>query len=368
MAQVALENLYKNFGQVIAVDHINLTIADGELLCLLGPSGCGKTTTLRMVAGLETPTSGTIKFDETVVNNMHPSTRNVAMVFENYALYPHKTVYYNVAYPLQVRGTASDEIEKMVKEVAALLDITPLLDRLPRQLSGGQQQRVGIARALVRRPAALLLDEPISHLDAKLRARMRGELKRLQKELGNTTILVTHDQLEAMTMADRIAVMNFGEILQLGTADELFAAPANVFVANFIGEPSMNFLPCQLKEDGGAPYLQAETFRFSISEALKQKIADQATSDDLLLGCRPQHLELRKSSPAPERAGEYFQTQVYISEPIGVEQIVHLRVDTDIIHSVVSSDEKFSLDDAVWARIDPKHSHVFDKATGSAIR
>lgn len=365
MAEVALENLYKNFGEVIAVDHINLTVNDGELLCFLGPSGCGKTTTLRMIAGLETPTSGTIKFDQVVVNHMHPRERNVAMVFENYALYPHKTVYDNIAYPLKVRKKSDSEIQQMVKHMAELLDILQLLNRLPRQLSGGQQQRVGIARALVRSPEALLLDEPISHLDAKLRARMRGELKRLQKDLGNTTILVTHDQLEAMTMADLIAVMDQGKILQVGTGNELFSAPLNLFVAKFIGEPSMNLLPCHLLEENGVSFLQIESSRFSISAELKHKILDQKTSDILLLGIRPQHVDIHQSKP--ELNEGYFQAQVYISEPIGVEQIVHLRTGSNVICSVTTSDKKINLDDTVWVKFNPLHGHVFDKASGNAI-
>lgn len=366
MAEVILENLYKNFGQVIAVDHVSLIIGDGELLCFLGPSGCGKTTTLRMIAGLETPTSGAIKFDQRVVNQLHPRERNVAMVFENYALYPHKTVYENIAYPLRVRGGSEDEINKTVFDMADLLDIKVLLNRLPRQLSGGQQQRVGIARALVRRPTVFLLDEPISHLDAKLRAKMRGELKRLQKDLGNTTVLVTHDQLEAMTMADRIVVMNLGNVLQVGTADELFMSPANLFVANFVGEPSMNFLPCVLKEENRSAFLQVETFRVPITVELKQKIAEQATSTDLLLGIRPQNVEVYQSEPKSNK--EYYQSQVYISEPMGLDQIVHLRTGTDIIRSVVSIDMKFNLDDKVWVNFSPQHIHVFDKSSGKAIR
>ncbi len=364
MSKVTLENIYKNFGKVIAVDHMNITISDGELLCLLGPSGCGKTTTLRMIAGLETPTSGKILFDNEVVNHKEPKARNVAMVFENYALYPHKTVFQNISYPLAIKKIPQEEILHIVKEMAILLDIQSLLNRLPRQLSGGQQQRVGIARALVRKPSVLLLDEPISHLDAKLRAKMRGEIKRLQKDLGNTTVLVTHDQLEAMTMADRIAVMDQGKILQLGTGDELFASPNNVFVANFVGEPSMNFLPCEFISKNGDSYLQAEDFKFHTSSEMNAHLGKTLRTNEVLLGFRPQHVILSLTKPTEEG---FTKTRVYISEPLGLEQIVHLRLGNTTVRAVTTSDLKFDIDQEVWIKVDKNHTHVFDKTTGQAI-
>ncbi|RLE58654.1 MAG: sugar ABC transporter ATP-binding protein, partial [Thermoprotei archaeon] len=233
MAKVSVKDLLKKFGNVIAVNKISFEVNDGEFVVLLGPSGCGKTTTLRLIAGLETPDGGEIWIGDKLVNDLPPKDRDVAMVFQNYALYPHMKVYDNLAFPLRLRKLPKDKIDRKVREVAKLLRIDNLLDRYPRQLSGGQQQRVALGRALVREPHVFLMDEPLSNLDAKLRVYMRAELKRLQRELGITTIYVTHDQAEAMTMADRIVVMNEGKIQQIGTPSELYYKPANLFVAGF---------------------------------------------------------------------------------------------------------------------------------------
>ena len=250
MAEVKVVDLYKDFGSVIAVNHVNLDVKDGEFMCMLGPSGCGKTTTLRSIAGLETPTSGDIFIGDRNVTWLEPKERDIAMVFESYALYPHMTVAQNIGYPLKIRGLSKPDIEKAVLEVARMLQMESMLNRFPKQLSGGQRQRVAIGRAIVRKPAVYLMDEPISHLDAKLRAHMRGELKRLQKDLGRTTIYVTHDQLEAMAMADRVAVMRLGVIQQFTTPDELYNNPVNMYVAGFIGDPPINFIAGKLGTDG----------------------------------------------------------------------------------------------------------------------
>ena len=241
MAEVKVVDLCKNFGSVIAVNHVNIDVRDGEFMCMLGPSGCGKTTTLRSIAGLETPTSGDIFIGDRNVTWMEPKERDIAMVFESYALYPHMTVAQNIGYPLKIRGLSKADIEKAVLEVAKMLQMESMFNRYPKQLSGGQRQRVAIGRAIVRKPAVYLMDEPISHLDAKLRAHMRGELKRLQKDLGRTTIYVTHDQLEAMAMADRVGVMRLGVLQQLTTPDELYNNPVNMYVAGFIGDPPDQF-------------------------------------------------------------------------------------------------------------------------------
>src|SRR5579859_7986756 len=258
MAEVVLEEVVKAFGDVIAVDHVSFTIQDGEFVALVGPSGCGKTTTLNIIAGLIELTSGTITIGGRVVNDLDPKDRDIAMVFQNYALYPSKSVGENLAFPLQMRKVPRAEIEARVKRAAEILSIQPLLQRRPRQLSGGQQQRVALGRAIVRDPKAFLMDEPLSNLDAKLRVQMRAELKRLHQELESTVIYVTHDQMEAMTMADRIAVMSGGLVQQLGTPNEIYDQPANMFVAGFIGSPTMNFLRGQVGTDGGRTVVHGE--------------------------------------------------------------------------------------------------------------
>src|SRR5437868_5374653 len=258
MAEVVLQEVVKSFGDVFAVDHVSLRIEDGEFIALVGPSGCGKTTTLNMVAGLIELTSGTITIGGRVVNDLDPKDRDIAMVFQNYALYPSKTVAENLAFPLQMRKVPKSEIETRVRRAAETLSITQLLNRKPRQLSGGQQQRVALGRALVRNPKAFLMDEPLSNLDAMLRVQMRSEVKRLHHELATTMIYVTHDQMEAMTMADRIAVMSNGVVQQLGTPDEIYDRPTNMFVAGFVGSPAMNFLQGQVVSDNGTTCIRGE--------------------------------------------------------------------------------------------------------------
>jgi multiple sugar transport system ATP-binding protein len=251
MADVVFSNVRKAFGNFVAVDDLNLSIEQGEFVSLLGPSGCGKTTTLRMLAGLEFPTSGEIRIGDRVVNDVEPGKRDIAMVFQSYALYPHMTVAKNIAYPLKKRGVPRAEREQMVAKAAEMLQLTPLLDRKPRQLSGGQQQRVALGRALVRDPKVFLLDEPLSNLDAKLRGYMRAELVELHARLGRTMVYVTHDQLEAMTMSDRIAIMLDGKLQQFAPPQEVYRAPANRFVAGFIGTPSMNLIDGELRQENG---------------------------------------------------------------------------------------------------------------------
>ncbi len=261
MSSVRLENITKIFPpNVVAVNNVNLKIEKGEFFVLLGPSGCGKTTTLRIIAGLEKPTKGRVYIDEQDVTDLPPRKRDVAMVFQTWALYPHMKVYDNIAFPLKLRKVPKDEIDRKVREVAKLLRIEELLDRYPKQLSGGQQQRVALARALVRNPRVWLMDEPLSNLDALLRVQMRAELKRLQKELKITTVYVTHDQVEAMTMADRIAVMNAGRVLQIGTPHEVYHYPKTKFVAGFIGSPPMNFIKAVFDFKEGSYVLRGETF------------------------------------------------------------------------------------------------------------
>jgi ABC-type sugar transport system ATPase subunit len=294
MAPITFEHLTKRFDETTAVDDLNIEVADGEFLVLVGPSGCGKTTALRMVAGLEDITSGRILIGDRVVNNVAPGSRDVAMVFQSYALYPHMTVYDNLAFSLRNHGVKKKEIDERVRRTADVLELGELLKRKPKQLSGGQRQRVALGRAIVREPQGFLMDEPLSNLDAALRVQTRAEILRLQKRLGTTTIYVTHDQIEAMTMGDRIAVMNKGQLQQLGAPEELYERPANTFVATFIGSPAMNMLPSSVLGLGG---------------------------NGQLAGFRPEHVQLGNG-----RAGAgTLNAAVEVVEYLGDEQLAHLR-------------------------------------------
>ena len=315
MARIVMENLSKVYsGGVKAVSDINLDVADGEMIVLVGPSGCGKSTLLRMVAGLETITSGTLRIGERVVNALEPAERDIAMVFQNYALYPHMTVYNNLAYGLRNQGVAKAEIDRRVNEAAAMLQIGDFLQRKPRQLSGGQRQRVAMGRALVREPAAFLFDEPLSNLDAKLRVKMRVEIRQWQKRLGTTSLYVTHDQLEALTLADRLVVLNAGRIEQVGTPMDLYSRPQTVFVAGFIGSPAMNMLSVDwLRGQGAAPAnLPAGTDLVGVRP------------DDLLLSAPSEpHMTIRGTVALLEPAGA--ESHVYVAAP-GLPETLTVRV------------------------------------------
>jgi multiple sugar transport system ATP-binding protein len=367
MASIRWEDLTKDFGEVIAVNDLNLECEDSEFLALLGPSGCGKTTTLRMTAGLETPTTGTIYFDEKPINHLSPRERNVAMVFENYALYPHKKVFQNISYPLELRKMSAQEIEEKVQHAARLLEIDMLLDRFPKEISGGQKQRVGIARALVREPVAFAMDEPLSHLDAKLRAYMRAELKRLQKELGITTVFVTHDQLEAMTMADQVAVMDMGVLQQHGPPQELFQQPASVFVAKFIGEPAMNLLPCEIQDEGERTYLVGEAVKLELAKATSQKARERATGNEMLLGVRPQHMILHQAGTAEANGRNVVSGTVYVAEPLGTEQLVRVRVGPELVQVLTGDDIHVDMDEPVLLEVPPDRFFLFDAESEKRI-
>ena len=300
MAEISLRNVKKSYGANAVIHGVSVDIRDGEFVVIVGPSGCGKSTLLRMIAGLEVITEGEISIGERVVNKLEPKDRDIAMVFQNYALYPHMTVYANMAYGLKIAGKSKAEIDQRVNEAAGILELQDLLERKPRQLSGGQRQRVAMGRAIVRQPAVFLFDEPLSNLDAKLRTQVRWEIGKLHNRLGTTVLYVTHDQVEAMTMADRIVVLNGGVIQQIGTPDELYSRPANRFVAGFIGAPVMNFLP-------------AERFDGAIR-------ADGATE----IGIRPDDLKLcRKEGPLPV----HWRARVELVEPLGGEALVHVAFD-----------------------------------------
>ncbi|RLG85247.1 MAG: sugar ABC transporter ATP-binding protein [Thermoprotei archaeon] len=361
MVRVKLVNLSKYFGRVRAVDNVNIDISHGEFIALLGPSGCGKTTTLLMIAGIYKPTKGRIYFDDKDVTDLPPKDRNVGMVFQSYALYPHMKVYDNIAFPLKIKKLPKSEIDKKVKEIANLLKIGELLDRYPRQLSGGQQQRVALARALVKEPDVLLLDEPLSNLDALLRVYMRAEIKRLQKELGITTVYVTHDQVEALSMADRIVVMNEGKIQQIGTSEEIYHKPANTFVASFIGTPPMNLIRCEFKEDEGYA-IKCGGLTYKLSKELGELVKSKITSPEVYLGIRPEHIYLAKE---PKEA--HAEASVIVTEPLGRDLIITADVGEDLIKIIAPPAAPITPGQKIYLKFDERYLHVFDRKTGEAV-
>ncbi|MFC4449923.1 ABC transporter ATP-binding protein [Halorussus aquaticus] len=372
MAELTLDGVTKWFDdggdRIVAVNDATVEIEDGEFLVLVGPSGCGKSTTLRMVAGLETVSQGDIRLGGHSITNEPPTARDIAMVFQSYALYPHMTVRENMSFGLEEStDMPDDEIAAQVEQTAAMMGIADLLDRKPGELSGGQQQRVALGRAIVRDPEVFLMDEPLSNLDAKLRSQMRTELQRLQEELDVTTMYVTHDQTEAMTMGDRIAILNDGELQQVGTPLECYHEPRNVFVAGFIGEPSMNFFDADL-ENGT---LVAEEFEYALSDDL---LADVEGHDRLVLGIRPEDIELVGEGDGPHD----FRTQVDVVEPMGNENNVYLSFssavgaespddDVETFIATVSGMRNVESGQEVVARIPEEAIHVFDRDTGEAL-
>lgn len=363
MAAVKLEKLWKKYGKVEAVRGISLDIADGEFMSFLGPSGCGKSSTMRMIAGLEEITSGNIYFDGELVNKVRPRDRKVAMAFETYALYPTLSVYENLAFPLRASRWSNTEVDKRVREIASILEITELLERKPAHLSGGQQQLVGLARALVRAPRVFLMDEPISHLDTRQRGRMRAYLKRLHIELGYTMIYVTHDQEEAMALADRVAVMDQGLIRQVGTPEEIFHNPADTFVAGFVGEPPMNFLECTYSQEGGRRILRHNDITIEIpphSEALAQR---GAIPQRVTLSIRPFYIDigLQKS------AYHTIPAEVFVVEPLGDMTIVSVDVLETRLQIVTEPNFRAQPKQTLWLAFDPAHILLFDAESGCAL-
>ena len=324
MASLSLRHIYKIYpGNVKAVSDFNLEIDDKEFIVFVGPSGCGKSTTLRMIAGLEEISAGELYIDGNLVNDVEPKDRDIAMVFQNYALYPHMTVYENMAFGLRLRKMASKEIDDRVKEAAAILGITPLLSRKPKALSGGQRQRVALGRAIVREPKVFLLDEPLSNLDAKLRVQMRTEITKLHNKLATTFIYVTHDQTEAMTLGDRIVIMRDGFIQQIGTPQEVFNHPANLFVAGFIGTPQMNFFDAKLDKDADGYYVELDGARVHLPEEKQQALrANNVEPQDITLGIRPEHIML-----CSDDAAAHISATVDVSEMMGSS--VHLHVNAN---------------------------------------
>lgn len=363
MASVSLEKVWKKYGKVEAVRGISLDIADGEFMSFLGPSGCGKSSTMRMVAGLEEITSGNIYFDGEVINKVRPRDRNVAMAFETYALYPTLKVYENLAFPLRAARWPDADVDKRVRDIAEIMEITPLLDRMPTHLSGGQQQSVGLARALTRAPKAFLLDEPISHLDTRQRGRMRAYIKRLHIELGYTMIYVTHDQEEAMALADRVAVMDEGLLRQVGTPGEIFHNPADVFVAGFIGEPPMNFLQCEYSQEEGHHQLSHNGITIDMppkSQALAQR---SAIPQRVMLGIRPFYIDIG-TEKSPRHT---IPSEVFVVEPLGDMTIVSVNVLETRLQIVTSPDFRAQPKQSLWLAFDPAHTLLFDAETGRAL-
>ena len=361
MARVRLEHVSKAFKGPPVVSDVNLEVQEGEFLVLLGPSGCGKTTTLRIVAGLETPTQGDIYIGDSKVNSVEPKDRDIAMVFQSYALYPHMTVHDNLAFPLKMHKYSKQQIEESVNKAAAALEITPLLKRRPKELSGGQRQRVALGRAIVRNPQVFLMDEPLSNLDAKLRVQTRVELKNLQKRLGTTTIYVTHDQAEAMTLADRVALMKEGVIQQVGAPTEVYAHPANKFVAGFLGSPTMNFIEGTIKAtDSGASFDCGE-FSFPVHESLA-KVLPPGGSRKATFGIRAEDVGVDIMG----RQGD-VEVSVFGSELMGSEQYVHGKRGKVTIVARAPMNFQAGIGTSVWKDLRSPNAHLFDAETEKAL-
>ena len=388
MANVLIKNLTKQFGNVVAVDKVNLEVKDKEFVVLLGPSGCGKTTVLRCIAGLKSPEDGEIYIGDRLVNELEPKERDIAMVFQTYALYPHMTVFQNLAFPLENANVPKLDIKEEVEKTARLLKIENLLDRRPKQLSGGQRQRVALGRAMVRKPKVFLMDEPLSNLDAKLRVYMRAELKKLQKELGVTTIYVTHDQVEAMTMGDSVAILNQGALQQFGKASDIYFHPVNVFVAGFIGTPPTNFFNCNLTKEETYVF-DAGPFKYVVPQLLAKKA--QGWPSSVVFGVRPQDVIVhpkaqdtserrREEAEAAkegvtlpdEKTGKWSQRSLIkaileIDEPLGDRQVLDLKVGDYLVKALVLPDFKAEIGDELRIEFPSDKIYVFDKKSGQAL-
>ena len=358
MARIRFDGVSKRYGDVVAVRSLNLDIRDQEFVVLLGPSGCGKSTTLNVIAGLEEASEGELWFDNEVVNRIPPHHRDVAMVFQSYALYPHKTAYENIAFGLRMRGVAPAEVERRVQDAAKKLDITSLLGRRPSQLSGGQRQRVALGRAMVRQPAVFLMDEPLSNLDVALRISMRAEIKHLHQEMRTTFVYVTHDQAEALTLADRIVVMKEGQIQQVGTPDEVYDRPSNMFVASFLGNPPINYLEGAIEDEAGTPVFRYGSLRISLPAGKLRAV----TAAPVVLGIRPEDV-LRDSAP-----GWPVLTGVVDSVlPVGSDRFLGLKVEGCDVFVRVDKETHHVLGQRVSFGLRPERLHLFDKASGASF-
>lgn len=366
MASVTYRNVIKRFGDVEVIKDLNLDIKDKEFVVFVGPSGCGKSTSLRMLAGLEEITAGDIMIGDRVVNDVPPKDRDIAMVFQSYALYPHMTVYDNMAFGLKLRKTPKTEIDRRVKEAAQSLGLQELLDRKPKQLSGGQRQRVAVGRAIVREPAVFLMDEPLSNLDAKLRVSARAEISRLHKRLETTFIYVTHDQVEAMTMGDRIAVMYDGILQQVDSPRNLYDSPANVFVAGFIGTPSMNFFDATLVNEEGKLIVDTGDFRVLVPDDRKKAYSNYV-GKQVMFGIRPEHIHATEFAP-PGIVPSPIKGTAEVVELLGHELHVYLRTGKHVPIATIDTRKRLSVGNSVDLVVDMANMHIFDKNTELAIR
>jgi multiple sugar transport system ATP-binding protein len=367
MAEVKLRKVVKRYDEVEAVRGIDLDIDDHEFLVLVGPSGCGKSTTLRMIAGLEEISDGEIYIGGDLVNDVPPKDRDIAMVFQNYALYPHMTVAENMSFGLRLKRYPKAEIARRVDEAARILDITELLDRKPKQLSGGQRQRVAMGRAIVRNPKVFLFDEPLSNLDAKLRVQMRTEIKKVHRKVRTTTIYVTHDQVEAMTLADRVVVMNQGRIEQVGPPNELYHAPKTRFVAGFIGSPAMNFIPCRLESAGGDDLAirLADDLLLPVPRSRAARYRPHVGKQNLLLGLRPEHIVEARDHQGPGFAP--FRAQLDVTEPMGMETLVYFNINGSQVCGRVSPNSGARENSAMQMAAELDAMHLIDQQTGLVI-
>ena len=366
MANVVLKNISKQFGDVVAVDDVNLEIADREFVVLVGPSGCGKTTTLRMIAGLEEISDGEISIGDRVVNKLTPMERNIAMVFQSYALYPHMKVFDNMAFGLKMRKVSKEQRETQVKKAAEILGIEDLLDRKPKQLSGGQRQRVALGRAIVRDPDVFLFDEPLSNLDAKLRVQMRIELKKLHERLQATVVYVTHDQVEAMTMGDRIVVMKDGIVQQVGSPLDLYNKPANRFVAGFIGSPAMNFIPCRLVEEKPRYLIDTGDYRIVLPDSLSSK-AREARGDEFVFGIRPEHFLHTLAVNGEADDLPVIKATINVIETLGKETFLDLSTGDHSLTALLDADIDAKTHQEIELVPNMDKIHLFSADSGEAI-